>query len=87
MHGPHKDVKYIHSAGRLEQLYGERIRQQAHASADKLAQWLLSNVSVSAPVRVCQHWMTTEWSSSGTLLSPAAVEESIGQCGLQVPYR
>ena len=87
LHGPQKDLKYIHSAGQLEASYGDCIRQQVHPSADLLAQWLLSNVSVSAPVRICQKWMTTEWSSSGKLLSPVAVEESIGQCGVQVSYR
>ena len=87
LHGPQKDLKYIHSAGQLEALYGDCIRQRVHASSDNLAQWLCSNVSVSAPVRICQKWMTSEWSSSGKLLSPVAVEESIGQCGVQVLYR
>ena len=37
------------------------------------------DLSVAAETRVCQKWLTTDYSSSGKLLSPAAVEEGLGE--------
>ena len=34
---------------------------------------------VSAPARVCETWLSREWSSSGGLYTTAAVEEALGE--------
>ena len=81
--GPKSNLIYIDSAGHLETLYGERIRQHKETSNIELSNealrtWLLDVHSLSVPARTVQKWLTSEWSSSGHLLSPAAVEGSIG---------
>ena len=52
-----------------------------------LAAWLLNKHHVSAPVRVCQTWISKEWSSSGGLYSPEAVEETLGDRLRLAQYR
>ena len=41
--------------------------------------WLMSEAKVSVPSRICQHWLTKDWSSSGKLLTIEAVEEACGE--------
>ena len=48
-------------------------------SPDVLAYWLLREHEVSAPARVCETWLSREWSSSGGLYTTAAVEEALGE--------
>jgi len=40
---------------------------------------LISEAKVSVPCRICQHWLTKDWSSSGKLLTIEAVEEACGE--------
>ena len=73
-------IEKVNSAGHLEMGYGDRIRAHTQFnSPDALASWLLTEVKVSAPTRVCQHWLTKDWSSSGKLLDREAVEEQCGE--------
>ena len=73
-------IANVNSAGHLEMRYGDRIRtNMPFNSPDALASWLLSDVKVSAPARVCQHWLNKDWSSSGKLLSIEAVDEHCGE--------
>ena len=54
-----RGLTYVHSAGHLELLYGQRIREDTVAKAcdsAALAQWLATSVSVVVPVRICQTW-------------------------------
>ena len=37
-----------------------------------------ATLAVSVPTRVCQHWLTRHWASSGALLVPYAVEQELG---------
>ncbi len=81
-HGPHGDLTYVDSAGHLETSYGQRIREDGpgnDVTSEVLRAWLFDTHSVSVPARVCKKWLETEWSSSGKLLSPTAVEQSIGE--------
>ena len=34
--------------------------------------------AASVPTRVCQHWLTRDWASSGEILEPQAVEQELG---------
>ena len=43
------------------------------------ATWLMSEAKVSVPVRICQYWLSKDWSSSGKLLTIEAVEEACGE--------
>ena len=52
-----------------------------------LQQWLRTELSVSAAVNVCQKWLSTSWSSSGVLLSPEVVEETLGERLRLMQYR
>ena len=77
--GGQSDLKYVNSAGHLELWYGDRIRaSDISMQSDALANWLFTVVSAKVPVSVCQKWLSTVWSSSGRLLTPAAVEEALG---------
>ena len=79
--GGHGDLVYIDSAGHLETRYGERIRAdvpQEQLQVESLCKWLFKELSVSVPARVCQKWLTSDWSSSGELLYAQAVEEALG---------
>ena len=76
------DLVQVNNAGQLETWYGARIRDElpdgAGADGGMLSGWLQTHLSVAAETRVCQKWLTTDYSSSGMLLSTAAVEESLG---------
>jgi hypothetical protein len=79
-YGGQRDVVSVHSAGHLELLHGDRIRMvMPMNSADGLASWLLSELKVLAPARICQYWLSKDWSSSGKLLTMDAVEEYCGE--------
>ena len=74
-------LSQIENAGHLESRYGEILREHLKhypLDATGLSQWLVGLHQVSVPVRICQHWLATDWSSSGMLMTIEAVEESIG---------
>ena len=75
------DVRAIHNAGHLETVYGSRIRSEGPdgATADVLASWLLKELAVFAPRRVCQTFLTRTWSSSGRIMTIDALEEAAGE--------
>ena len=77
--GGQSDLRNIDSAGHLEMECGERIRDHEALAADELASWLLREHKVSVPSRVCQTWLTRDWSSSGRLLTADSVEEAAGE--------
>ena len=71
----------ILNAGKIELQYGDRLRALpdfAQLTADTLVSLLRKDFSVSADRRICQTWLSTEWSSSGRLLSIQSVEQQIG---------
>ena len=75
------NLSQIDNAGHLESRYGEPLREhikQHPLDATGVSQWLVSQHQVSVPPRICQHWLARDWSSSGMLLTPEAVEESVG---------
>ena len=75
------DLSQIDNAGHLESRYGELLREhlkQHLLDATGVSQWLVGRHEVSVPARICQHWLATDWSSSGMLMTIEAVEESIG---------
>ena len=79
--GGRGDLRYVGNAGHLETLCGERIRSDAppDVSEDGLAAWLLRELAVSAPARICKKFLTSTWSSSGRILTPEALEEASGE--------
>jgi hypothetical protein len=80
-YGSTNPVTQINSAGELEMRVGQRIREDDEAKtlgADRLANWLYASAYVSASAKVCQTWLSKEWSSSGKLLCPVSVEEELG---------
>ena len=81
--GPSGQLKYIDNAGHLESEYGERIRLHfgvETVDSNKLLEWLFRVHSVSAPMRVCQKWSTTSYSTGNKLLSADAVHQTLGEC-------
>ena len=67
-YGSAEPVTQINSAGHLETHVGQRIRDDDEAktiAADALTNWLYTSACVSASVRVCQNWLSKEWSSNG----------------------
>ena len=78
---PNADIKYVKNAGHLEMQHGERIRSidPEPTSGDELAAWLVRELSVSAPVRVCQQFLNTTWSSAKRTMTPKALETSAGE--------
>jgi len=71
----------ILNAGKLELQYGDRLRALpgfAELTADGLVLLLRKDYLATADKRVCHKWLTTEWSTSGRLLSTVSVEEQIG---------
>ena len=71
----------INNAGHLELDWGDRIREHLAGSAiapSDLSNWLLTTATASVPTRVCQHWLTRDWASSGEILEPQAVEQELG---------
>ena len=80
-YGTAEPITQINSAGHLEQCVGQRIRDDDAANtldAEALSNWVYTSASVSASVRVCQTWLSKEWSSSGKLLDPVSVEAALG---------
>ena len=77
----HGEVRSVQNAGHLETLCGDRIRSDgpSDATADALAAWLLKELAVSAPRRVCQTFLTKTWSSSGRIMTIEALEEAAGE--------
>ena len=81
--GPSGQLKYIDNAVHLESEYGERIRLHfgiETVDSAILLQWLFRVHSVSAPLRVCQKWSTTSYSTGNKLLSADAVHQTLGEC-------
>ena len=74
------ELQYINTAGRLELMYGARIREEdkAQLHAPELKVWLQTTLLVEASVSTCNTWRTKDWSTSGKLLSIDAVEQEIG---------
>ena len=75
------DLKDINNAGHLELQFGELIRAQEKeliSDPKTLSIWMRQEHKVRVETRVCQHWMQTEWSTSGTLTTPQQVESQVG---------
>lgn len=73
-------VHEVLTAGHIELWYGDRIRAEYHgANAGALRTWLLEICSVRASERVCQAWVSRDWSCSGKLVSVDAVERELGE--------
>ena len=77
----HFNLSSIENAGHLESRYGDLLREhikQHPLDAAGVSQWLAGQHQVSVFARICQHWFAKDWSSSGMLMTPEAVEESMG---------
>ena len=70
---------YVDSAGHLEQYYGDILRAQACTNGEEVCKWLLSEHSVSVPVRVCVKWLSSDWSTSSRIMSADSVEQVLGE--------
>ena len=73
-------LEKINSAGHLEMRCGDRIREGETSHGIDVAGlrlWLRENVAVDVSEVTCRTWLSTDWSSSGKLLSIAEVERSI----------
>ena len=67
-------------AGHLELWYGDRLRAEYQgAGAGALRTWLREACSVKASERVCQAWLSRDWSSSGKLTLVGDVEYHLGE--------
>ena len=67
-YGSTEPIVQINSAGHLEMNVGKRIREDDEAKmldAERLKKWLYASPYVSTSVKVCQSWLTKEWSGSG----------------------
>jgi len=72
-------LREVLAAGHLELWYGDRLRAECHgAGAAALRTWLREACSVKASERVCQAWLSKDWSSSGKLTLVGAVELHLG---------
>ena len=71
----------IENAGHLERDWGSSIREHFTADADPavLATWMLTTCGVSVPSRVCQTWLTRDWTTAGGLRVCIQVEEQLGE--------
>ena len=73
------DTKRIESAGHLEMECGEKLRENMpFVSSEEVASFLLRELQIVCAPRICRSWMDGEWSRSGTLYSPDAVERDCG---------
>ena len=74
-------VQQVLTAGHMELWYGARVRAEFHGylNASTLRPWLLEHCSVRASERVCQAWLSRDWSCSGKLVSVDAVERELGE--------
>ena len=72
-------LELVHSAGRLELKYGDRIRSQAEglSSAD-LRLWLRQYLQVDCTLPVCETWRCKDWSTSSKILSIHKLECEFG---------
>ena len=71
----------VNNAAHLERDWNARIREHlagAGIEPAELAKWMRATLAVSVPTRVCQHWLTRDWASSGVLLVSDAVESALG---------
>ena len=72
-------TKRIESAGHLEMECGEKIREHMpFPSSDDLSSFLCRELQIVCAPRICRFWMDRDWSQSGTLYSPTAVEHDCG---------
>ena len=77
-----ENLTKVHNAGQLETWYGARLRAEMPKTCEggsALAAWLYKQLGVSADAKVCQKWLSTDYSSSGVLLTAAAVEQALGE--------
>ena len=74
-------MQQVLTAGHMELWYGARVRAEFHGylNGSTLRAWLLENCSVRASERVCQAWLSRDWSCSGKLVSVDAVERELGE--------
>ena len=73
-------VQEVLTAGHMELWYGARVRAEFDgANGAALRTWLLEHCSVRASERVCQAWLSRDWSCSGKLVSVHAVERDLGE--------
>ena len=74
----------------MESRFGESIRAdflKDGVTCDGLSAWLLSTHKVRVSGRICQNWLSKDWSSSGALYTAEAVEEALGKRLRLVQYR
>ena len=84
------DAVPVNSAGHLELMYGDRIREDAEAvtlQAAELRVWLRTVLKVDASQQTCQTWRTRSWSTAGRLMSIHDIEHSIGDRLRLLQYR
>ena len=76
----HGVLRDIPSSARLEIEYGVIIRRDSGITTDATAlqTWLAEEHRVKAELKVIQKWCSTEWSTSGILLTPERVEADLG---------
>ena len=75
-HKPSGEFTYVKTSGHLELWYGDRIRsmEPEPASGDELAAKLFNDLKASAPVRICEKYLCTTWSSAGPIMTPEALD-------------
>ena len=81
-YGPDTAKTIVHSAGQLEMLYGDRLRDEyagKDLDARSIVTWLLEAESASVSVQSCQTWIEKDWSTSGKLYLPSALEQAAGE--------
>ena len=80
LHGGIRATKRIESAIHLELSWGGCIRSECaeDITADGLSYWMLATHNVTVSKRTCQTWMDRDWSTSGKLYRPEAVEAELG---------
>ena len=80
-HKPSGEFTYVKTPGHLELWYGDRIRsmEPEPASGDELAAKLVKELKVSAPVRVCEQYLRTSWSSAGRIMTAETLEATAGE--------
>ena len=49
------------------------------ASGDELAAKLFNELKASAPVRICEQYLCTAWSSAGPIMTPEALDAAAGE--------
>ena len=71
----------LQNAADLERGWGSSIREHFATDADPaiVARWMLTQCGVSVPSRVCQTWLTRDWTTAGGLRVCIQVEEQLGE--------